>query len=98
MSMTIKQAIHVLHLPGDHIRDYDEYGYGVDDELKDAMQMALDALRKREPVPAVKKKAMNRIYLYFCPSCGKLLNEFVAKPKFCNECGQAIKWEEKKWE
>ena len=47
MSMTIKEAIRALHLPGDHIKSYDEYGYGVDDELKDAMQMAIAALREK---------------------------------------------------
>ncbi|MBO5953304.1 MAG: hypothetical protein J6Q53_04190 [Oscillospiraceae bacterium] len=47
MSMTIQEAIRALHLPGDHIKSYDEYGYGVDDELKDAMQMAIEALREK---------------------------------------------------
>lgn len=98
MSMTIQQALRALHLPGDHIKNYDEYGIFIDDELKEAVQMASEALRKRDAVPAVEKKAMDRIYLYFCPSCGKLLNANVTKPKFCPECGQAIKWEKKKWE
>ena len=47
MSMTIQQAIRVLHLPGDHIRNYDEYGIYIDDELKEAMQMAKEALREK---------------------------------------------------
>lgn len=55
MRMTIKQAIHVLHLPCDHLRNYDEYGIGIDDELQEAMQMAKVALREKaereEPQP-----------------------------------------------
>lgn len=47
MRMTIKQAIHVLHLPCDHLRNYDEYGIGIDDELQEAMQMAKVALREK---------------------------------------------------
>lgn len=44
------------------------------------------------------------IQAYVCPSCGEVLiaiktkellklNLFFAKPKFCQECGQAIEWE-----
>lgn len=47
MSMTIQQAIRVLHLPGDHLKNYDEYGVYIDDELKEAMQMAKAALREK---------------------------------------------------
>lgn len=47
MSMTIQEAIRCLHLPGDHLRNYDEYGIYIDDELKDAMQMAMAALREK---------------------------------------------------
>lgn len=55
MSMTIRQAIRALHLPGDHIRSYDEYGWGVDDELNEAMLLGIAALREKaereEPKP-----------------------------------------------
>ena len=47
MSMTIQQAIRALHLPGDHLKNYDEYGVYIDDELKEAMQMAKAALREK---------------------------------------------------
>ena len=47
MSMTIQQALRALHLPGDHLRNYDEYGIYIDDELKEAMQMAAAALREK---------------------------------------------------
>ena len=47
MSMTIQQAIRALHLPGDHLKNYDEYGIYIDDELKEAMQMAITALREK---------------------------------------------------
>ena len=47
MSMTIQEAIRCLHLPGDHLRNYDEYGIYIDDELKEAMQMAMAALREK---------------------------------------------------
>ena len=47
MSMTIQEAIRALHLPGDHLKDYDEYGIYIDDELKEAMQMAITAIREK---------------------------------------------------
>ena len=47
MSMTIQEAIRALHLPGDHLKNYDEYGIYIDDELKEAMQMAISALREK---------------------------------------------------
>lgn len=47
MSMTIKEAIRCLHLPGDHLRDYEEYGIDIDDDLREAMQMGIDALREK---------------------------------------------------
>ena len=47
MSMTIRQAIRCLHLPGDHLKNYDEYGLGIDDELNEAMLMAIAALREK---------------------------------------------------
>ena len=47
MNMTIQQAIRALHLPGDHLKNYDEYGIYIDDELKEAMQMAIEVLREK---------------------------------------------------
>lgn len=47
MSMTIRQAIRCLHLPGDHLRDYEEYGIDIDNDLREAMQMGIDALREK---------------------------------------------------
>ena len=47
MSMTIQEAIRALHLPGDHLKNYDEYGIYIDDKLKEAMQLASAALREK---------------------------------------------------
>ena len=47
MSMTIQQAIRVLNSPYDHIKDYDEYGFAFDFQLKDAVSLAIEALREK---------------------------------------------------
>lgn len=55
MNMTVQEAIMVLHSPCAHLKSYDEYGIGIDDELQEAMQMAKVALREKaereEPQP-----------------------------------------------
>ena len=47
MRMTIHDAIRALHLPENHLRNYDEYGIFIDDELKKAMSMAVTALEEK---------------------------------------------------
>lgn len=44
---TIHDAIRALHSPGYHLRNYDEYGIYIDDELKKAMSMAVNALEEK---------------------------------------------------
>lgn len=62
MSMTIRQAIRCLHLPDDHLKNYEEYGIGVDDELREAMLMAIVALREKaerdDPKPLTYKELL----------------------------------------
>ena len=48
MSMTIQQAIRALNSPGDHLKNYDEYGIYIDNELKEALTMAISALKEQE--------------------------------------------------
>ena len=101
MSMTIKEAIRALHLPGDHIRNYDEYGIYIDDELKEAMQMAKTALRKQNPTTVTHEASIYACHT--CPTCKNVVDEtteFIpgqkinVHPQWCKFCGQALKWEE----
>lgn len=63
MSMTIQEAIRCLHLPGDHLKDYEEYGLGIDDELRDAISLAMTALREKaereDPKPLTLEEVKN---------------------------------------
>ena len=101
MSMTIQQAIRVLNLPGDHIKDYEEYGPGIDDELREAIFMAKAALRKRNPTMVTHEASIYACHT--CPSCKNVVDEtteFIPGQKirvqvqWCKFCGQALKWED----
>lgn len=58
----------------------------IENELKDieAIDLAIEALQKSIPKPPKKDKEDNLL----CPLCG----EDVDWHKYCEECGQAIKW------
>lgn len=30
---------------------------------------------------------------YFCPNCDRQFYDFYKKPVYCDQCGQAVKWE-----
>lgn len=101
MNMTVQEAITVLHSPGDHIRSYDEYGYGIDDELKEALSMAVDALHKRTPTMVTHEATLHRCRT--CPSCKNVVDEFTefvpgqrirVISNWCRFCGQALEWED----
>ena len=101
MNMTIQQAIRVLNLPGDHIKDYEEYGFGIDDELKEAILIAKAALRKRQPTMVTHNATIQSCCT--CPSCSNVVDEFTefvpgqkirVQAQWCKYCGQALKWED----
>lgn len=65
-----------------------------DDMAKDALAL----LKEQEPKPPVIKENAYGWKFFYCPSCGR---EFYAdrkhgcvnEVKFCDKCGQAVKWE-----
>lgn len=62
-----------------------------------AIRMAMDALRKQVPRKP-EAEGENEQDDYFCPSCNTLLCTigdsvyWGMKPKYCDECGQALDW------
>ena len=69
------------------------------DDLYEALDMAMDALKKQIPVKPVKSKdpryGMGYVYHdWVCPSCGKFL-AYEPEESGCHhcKCGQAIDWE-----
>ncbi len=60
-----------------------------------AMMDALRLLKEQEAKPVkVVKNAYNHEF-YYCPRCDHSFYEtWLKKPKFCDECGQAVKWDE----
>ena len=57
----------------------------------DMMQDALALLKAQEPVKPIRLEG-KRGWFFYCPNCKTILND-MAKPKYCSECGQAVKWE-----
>ena len=52
---------------------------------------ALALLKAQEPKYPIRKQAKHG-WFFYCPKCGRILND-MARPKYCSECGQAVKWE-----
>lgn len=53
---------------------------------------ALELLKEQEAKPVkVVKNAYNHEF-YYCPRCDRSFYELYVKPKFCDKCGQAVKW------
>ena len=64
---------------------------GMDDCVDVLKRRALELLKEQEAVePEV--EVMNEIdRIYRCPKCHKCF--FYEKQKYCDQCGQAVKWE-----
>lgn len=59
------------------------------------MDDAIALLKLREPKPPIIRENSYGWKFYYCPSCEK---EFYQNNKFsfCDKCGQAVRWDEKK--
>ena len=55
------------------------------------MRDALALLKSQEPVEPLKRENQNGFTYYHCAKCDTVLMAF--QPKFCHNCGQAVKWE-----
>ena len=51
---------------------------------------ALALLKKLEPEYPIRKQGKHGVFSY-CPKCETILND-MARPKYCDRCGQAVKW------
>lgn len=78
----------------------DHYWYGISHDIfsepvTSYAQLSIDALEKQIP-----QKVINEGYFYGythrCPACNSHVDEgsYGTKPKYCNECGQALDWSE----
>ena len=77
-----KLYVNELQIPRDDYNGIMEY---IDD--------ALVLLKEQEPKPVkVTRNAYNHEF-YYCPRCDRSFCELFVKPKFCDKCGQAVKWE-----
>ena len=73
----------------------------VERENIEAMQTALDALRKRNHTMVTHNATLQACCT--CPSCSNVVDEFIefvpgqkirVQVQWCKYCGQALKWEE----
>ena len=69
--------------------------YGVVDRqrIDDTCREVIDYLKeqKQRTKYPVRKQSKHG-YFFYCPKCGTILND-MARPKYCSECGQKVKWE-----
>ena len=64
--------------------------YHTQEQLDEAVDLAISALEKQEKKPAKAKfnKRYNR-FVYFCPVCGEVTGHY----DYCSDCGQAIDYD-----
>jgi len=74
------------------LNDMEENGHGQIDYYADEIREAITLLKEQEPVePEV--EVLNEVdRLYRCPKCHK--HFFYRKQKYCDQCGQAVKWDD----
>ena len=98
--MTPEEAIKTITQMLNEFCNEDSYA----PECKDAVDMAIDALRKQIPEKPMKSidSYNENLYKLNCPTCGKYiaygnsrvgtLNKFTMAPDMCGFCGQRIDW------
>ena len=64
--------------------------YHTQEQLDEAVDLAISALEKQEKKPAKAKfnKRYNK-FVYFCPVCGEVTGHY----DYCSDCGQAIDYD-----
>ena len=73
---------------------YDELGYAWTECVRPLAEDALTVLKKLVPCSPIKSPNYNYSYYgYNCPKCGHTLRVGEYRPNYCEECGQAVKWE-----
>lgn len=51
-------------------------------------------LRDQEPKPVKFSENAYGYKTYYCPKCGRWFESQLKKAKYCDQCGQAVKWDE----
>lgn len=93
--MDIKQAIRRIE---DHTEIHFKKEYPRAMKITEALEMAVAALRKQDGIKhhhTMIRPVEGEMRISICPSC--LWMNYTSKddyPKFCNSCGQAIKWDD----
>ena len=94
MGMIAKEAIQII----DRILDPDPWeDYGLSDKAKEALQMAIDALKKQIPMESLGPElgiSPRHPMIIPCGNCGMELSDHMWD--FCPYCGQKILWESAK--
>lgn len=54
------------------------------------LEEAISALKAQEPKYPIQKQVKHG-WFFYCSKCETILND-MATPKYCSECGQAVKW------
>lgn len=86
--MDRKTAIEWLEQIKHRIRGGDE---GFDRQRKEALDMAIEALKTQEPEPvSITDSDGGGTHWYVCGACEAPINP---GDKYCHECGKAVKWE-----
>ena len=96
--MTYQEAIKVLknNYPKTTKMVDGKYQGGFDDiesELGQALNIAIEALKKQIPKEPLNREDESTISYGYCPCCGNIIDDWNDVRR-CGECGQAINWEE----
>lgn len=74
---------------------------GFSDLAKDALELInyqdqhIEAfLRDQEPKPVKFSENAYGYKTYYCPKCGRWFEFQLKKAKYCDQCGQAVKWDD----
>lgn len=60
------------------------------EEIDETCYEVMKYLAAQKPVNPMRKHG-KRGWFFYCPKCETILND-IAKPKYCSECGQGVKW------
>ena len=100
MGMTAKEAIGWLKMQSSKPVKWDDYSEEnkqireeAERRIKEAFNMAIEALKAQEPVEPKKNDvdfAGLRTWEWACPECNCML---IYRAKYCSCCGRAVKWE-----
>ena len=67
-----------------------QIGKGLGEKMDDIVEL----LKEQKPKPVKFSENAYGYKTYYCPKCGRWFEFQFNKSKYCDQCGQAVKWDE----